>query len=330
MTLKKNRLAKKLDIAGKQARYDAAAKSVLSDKSVLAHILKGCVSEFKEYDTETIKSKYIEAEVRVSEVAVDDGAQPEDIRGRSVELNSVTEGRLVYDIIFDVKIPDPKKEKCAIINIEAQKKYNVGYPIPKRADYYTGRLVSSQKGTIFRNSDYGKLRKVISIWIVMEVCNKKKNSISVYRTKEDMLCGEFKVQKNNYDMQTVIMIGLGEHTKTENRLLKMLDILFAKDMSAPEKQKLLEQMGIAMTEETKEEVNEMCNLGEGIYEQGIEKGIEQGESRQKEKGIRALVETCRELGAAPGIIEDKLVSKYTMSHKDAKKYVEKFLSCAVA
>ena len=74
----------------------------------------------------------------------------------------------------------------------------------------------------------------------------------------------------------------------------------------------------------------MCNLGEGIYEQGIEKGIEQGESRQKEKGIRALVETCRELGAAPGIIEDKLVSKYTMSHKDAKKYVEKFLSCAVA
>ena len=323
MTLKKNRLAKKLDIAGKQARYDASAKSVLSDKSVLAHILKECVSEFKEYDTETIKSKYIEAEVRVSEVAVDDDAQPEDIRGRAVELNSVAEGLLVYDIIFDVKIPDPKKEKCAIINIEAQKKYNVGYPIPKRADYYTGRLVSSQKGTIFRKSDYGKLRKVISIWIIMEVCDKKKNSITVYDMNERQVCGNFKVSKQNYDMQTMIMIGLGDHTKTENRLLKILDILFAKDISAPEKQKLLEQMGIAMTEETKEEVNEMCNLGEGIYEQGIEKGIEQGIERGENKLLAKMIAsgklTLEEISEITGVELNavKQISEYNSRIKQA-------------
>ena len=319
MSLKKNRLAKKIDIAGKQAQYDAAAKSVLSDKSILANILKGCVSEFKEYDTEIIKTKYIEADVRVSEVAVDADEQPEDIRGRAAELTSVTEGLLVYDVIFDVKIPDPKKEKCAIINIEAQKEYNVGYPIPKRADYYTGRLISSQKGTVFRKSDYGKLRKVISIWIIMEVCDRKKNSITVYDTSERQLCGNFKISKQNYDMQTVIMIGLGDHTKTENRLLKILDVLFAENICASEKHKLLEHMGIAMTEETKEEVNEMCNLGEGIYEKGIERGIERGENKLLARMIASGKLTLEEISEITGVELNavKQISEYNSRIKQA-------------
>ena len=155
----------------------------------------------------------------------------------------------------------------------------------------------------------------------MEVCNKKKNSISVYRTKEDMLCGEFKVQKNNYDMQTVIIIGLGDHTKTENRLLKMLDILFAKDMSAPEKQKLLEQMGIAMTEETKEEVKEMCNLGEGIYEQGIEQG--------REDGIEAFIKDNLEEKIPESKIAEKLKRRFSLSEKAAKEKIRKYGTVAV-
>ena len=66
------------------------------------------------------------------------------------------------------------KVNTLIINVEAQKRLNPKkktgdtYPLLKRAVYYASRLISSQKGTEFTNSDYDKIKKVYTIWICME------------------------------------------------------------------------------------------------------------------------------------------------------------------
>ena len=39
------------------------------------------------------------------------------------------------------------------------------YPLTKRAIYYCSRMISAQHGPIFTKSEYGKIRKVYSIWI---------------------------------------------------------------------------------------------------------------------------------------------------------------------
>ncbi len=52
-----------------------------------------------------------------------------------------------------------------IINIEIQNDDTPGYPIPKRSIYYGSRLISAQRGSVFKDHEYGKLKKVVSIWI---------------------------------------------------------------------------------------------------------------------------------------------------------------------
>ena len=53
-----------------EPRYDQSAKNILSDKSILAHILKSTVSEFKDASIEDIANVYIEGTPEVSQIPV--------------------------------------------------------------------------------------------------------------------------------------------------------------------------------------------------------------------------------------------------------------------
>ena len=53
-------------------------KKLLSFKIFLAHILKNCIDEFKNFDPEEIADKYIEGEPKISEITVH---QDEEIKG---------------------------------------------------------------------------------------------------------------------------------------------------------------------------------------------------------------------------------------------------------
>ena len=44
----------------RKALYDAACKKVLSEKGIVAHILKDCVEEYKDASIEDIIHKYIQ------------------------------------------------------------------------------------------------------------------------------------------------------------------------------------------------------------------------------------------------------------------------------
>ena len=70
----------------------------------------------------------------------------------------------------------------------------------------------------------------------------------------------------------MVMIGLGNPEDAKpGTMLHMLDVLFSGSISVKEKMNLLEnRCGIPMEKEKlAEEVETMCNFGQGIFEQGI-------------------------------------------------------------
>ena len=59
-------------------------------------------------------------------------------------------------------------------------------------------------------------------------------------------------------------------------------------------------------------------------ENAKKEGLEQGTSREKERGIQILLETCRELGQTMDTAVEKLVQKYALSAEEARELAEQY------
>ena len=57
-----NKLSKMLSTAGEKAAYDNACKKLLSNKIILAWIMKSCLQEYRECAIQEIAEKYIEGD----------------------------------------------------------------------------------------------------------------------------------------------------------------------------------------------------------------------------------------------------------------------------
>lgn len=269
------------------AKCDAACKILLSEKIFLAWIMRSCLEEYKNFDVNEIAEKYIEGEPQISEtpVAPNETNNPGRIHGISNEDTSLHEGRVVYDIRFLAVVPVSSELIRLIINVEAQGKFHVGYPFPKRGIYYCSRMISAQYGTEFTGSQYQDIKKVYSIWILMNPPQERENSITRYRMVEENLVGHVKEPVNSYDLMTMLMICLGEPEETESNILKLLDTLLTNEISAKEKQQILKNnFDIPITQSLERRLDDMCNLSMGFEERGIAKGMAKGMAEGVAKG----------------------------------------------
>ena len=115
-----NALANRIDTAGEMISYDEACKQVLSNKIILAWILKACVGEYYDYSVEEIAGKYIEGEPEVSKGAVHVDETAEFITGMNTESATMTERTVTFDIKFRAAVPDTDEAADLIINVESQ------------------------------------------------------------------------------------------------------------------------------------------------------------------------------------------------------------------
>ena len=149
-----NTLAKEIYSAGEQkALYDAACKRLLSEKEILAWIMKSCLEEYRDCGVKEIAERYIEGTPQVGEEPVHPDEVPR-IHGMSNEDSTIREGTVVYDVRFTAMAPSTGEPIRLIINLEAQNSYYPGYPIVTRALYYCCRLISSQYGREFTHGRY--------------------------------------------------------------------------------------------------------------------------------------------------------------------------------
>ena len=298
-------IAKDIAATEKIAQYDASAKRLLANKIILAHIMHETMDEYKNCSIEDIQNLYIEGEPVIAGVGVHQDTSLPKIKGANVESTSINEGKITYDIRFDALLPKTEEPIYVIVNVEMQKHVPSQYAILKRALYYCARMLSAQYETVFTNSDYDKLRKVYSIWIVANNKLEAQNTISRYAVREEQLIGNYKEDYSHYDMLNVVLVRLGKHSEAKS-LLRLLDVYFSHKLRADERKSILSnEYSIPMGRD--EEENNMCNLGEGIYEDGVKQGLTEGKLQMAVANIVAAMENCKwtEDEAIANLIKDK-------------------------
>ena len=314
-------LAKLIQVTNEKAKYDTQVKKLLANEAILAWILKTCTEEFASYSPSEI-IKCIEGKPEISEKAVhsdeldaEEAAEltssDKSVEGSNTEDASIKEHTIYYDVRVNASAPGNGQPIQLIINVEAQLDTAPGYPIEKRAIYYCCRLISAQYGTVFNHSEYGKIRKVYSIWFCPNSAKKRENTIKKISLEESSMYGELESRKSGTDLLQAIIVNLGDPDQpVDSRILRLMNVLLSNKKDVQTKQKVMQdEFHIAMTMELESEVSELCNLSQGIYNEGLDKGIE---------GAVALL---RKAGLEDKVIVENIMEQYHLPLEVAQKYV---------
>ena len=276
-------------IAEQKLRFDTACKRLISHKSILSRILKECVEEF--------------AGLTYGEIA------------------GYIEGEVIYDVLFDAKLPAPQGGKYKlIIDIEAQNDNSPGYDLTARAVYYCCRLISAQKYREFTGSDYDRIQKVYSIWLRLAPRSQGRDRIVMYRIRPEMIAGEGNAPPD-IDLIRIVMVGLGNN-KSRSEMISLLSALFDKNNGVSQKLEALSSHGIKTEDNIVEGVRTMCNYSDVIWESGVAKGKSIGLAEGKtlgiaegaERGLRSNIKTMME-----SISFDEAVKLLKLDSKQVEK-----------
>lgn len=291
----KSHIANALEVADEKARYDDCAKKILSNKVILAHIMKDTMAEFKDVPLDTTM-QCIEGTPDVGIVPLYPGKEkPEAITGLPTEDIVPNEGEVRYDIRFYAVTPDSHEK--IFIDVEIQNSFNVDYDFSARGIFYGARMLSSQLDTEFTTDHYNGIKKVYSIWIVTDAPLDVANQIAEYSISKKDVHGHFD-RKMKYDLLSVVLVFLDmkHKRKTKNQGTKLhglLNTLFTAELTPDEKETILEEeYDIRRTLDRKELLTNMCNLSQGIENKGIQKGIQQG---VQQGAYRANYESAKQL-----------------------------------
>lgn len=264
---------------------DAACKRVFQNKEIIAPILQMMVPEYKGCTVEEV-IRCIEGDT-IGDIPVED--IPIELDGMPTEFSSVTEKLIRYDVHFKALNPVLSSAEIRVqlhIDLEIQNDYRPGnpaYSIIKRGIYYAARELSAQLGSLSKQTDYGALEKVYSIWI----CNENipadlRDTVTGYSFRKNDMIGSTKESEDDFDLLEVIIIRRGG--KSREKIFDFLTAVFQGQL-----EKIGEYTCIEDNEKVKQEVTHMLSLGDSIMERGIEEGIERGkrETAQRcyEEGI---------------------------------------------
>lgn len=317
-----------VDAACGKEQYDAQVKKLLSNKQILAWILKYTTEEFKDYPIAEIMEA-IEGTPEVGTVPVYPGltnvAERENIIGMPNEDSVPNEGKVMFDIRCYALTREKEKVKL-IINVEAQKDYYPGYDLVTRGIFYCARMLSAQLDIEFTAKNYDDMKKVYSIWICMNAPDYAADTITEYRMMPNHLIGEYN-GRARYDLLSVVMVRLGRKEPDEKtpKLQRMLSTLLSRKLKPREKCKILnEDFAIQTMQEVEGGTNLMCNLSDLIEEEGIAKGVEKGIAQERENGIRLLLGAYKEGGLLREIAFEKLKEKYELPAESAEQYMKKY------
>ena len=136
--------------------------------------------------------------------------------------------------------------------------------------------------------------------------NTEENTMShIHLTKEDMI-GSYE-WKGNLDLLNIIMIGLAkelpEHDETYE-LHRLLGALLSRELTVDEKLDIIgNEYDIPLEENFRKDMSTMCNLSQGVKEEGIaigrREGLEEGRREGYAEGEAGLIMTMYKNGLLP-------------------------------
>lgn len=156
-----NVLGNAIKRAGDKAMYNDYCKEILSCKQILSRILQETTDEFRKVPIHIVQ-ECIEGIPEISTYPVFfDAMGNEKIDGSDTVISEPGDGTTIFDIRFAAYAPKEKSYVKLRINVEAQQRFNESYPLVTRGVYYSARMISSQYGVEFKNSEYGKIKRYI-------------------------------------------------------------------------------------------------------------------------------------------------------------------------
>ena len=141
----------------------------------------------------------------------------------------------------------------------------------KRGSFYSGRMISAQKESVFHNSDYDKLQKVYSIWLCIDPDEEVRGVCNTYSMTETCLAKEYHFPKEQYDNYCIVMVCL-QDKESDNDMVRLFSSIFDNEMPVEKKLQLATECGLPVTTDIKEGINQMCNYSDFVEQQGVEKG----------------------------------------------------------
>ena len=196
------------------------------------------------------------------------------------------------------------------IDIEIQGDAKPGYPIINRGLYYACRKLTMQLQKVSdRETGYGALEKVYSIWICIEnVSKNEQNSIAFYKLVN---YNNINIEpKEKGDLLEIIIIRLGNPDESTNTILDMLNGIFTSN-----KEKVMSFVPKSNPDGVKE-VESMLYLYDIMEERGIKKGVE--------KGIIALIKTCQDLGVSKEETLKRIQTEFEISFEEASEKIKEY------
>ena len=272
--------------AADASEYDEQAKVLLSNKSILASIMKEVIADYKGMPLDKV-IRHIEIDsIEVNKKLIDPGLTNSIVNGHIVGNNTedivLNEGLIRFDIVFNAMLPHKAAGKAKIIvNVEAQKTEPSGYQILNRAIYYVCRLISSQKQRVFLHQDYNKIQRVYSIWICMDM---DYNSVHHVHLTDDILSTDEPADKKStarvkkvsfdehedtvpkeqlkgdIDLFNIFMLHLAENVPaagTSQTLHRLLGVLLSPNFAPAEKNNVFEKEFFIKDTELVKEVEKM-------------------------------------------------------------------------
>ena len=285
---------------------DTLFKKSLSNKVFLALIMKECIEEYKNEDLNTIIHDYIENHIQVGEKEV----FPK-ISGTNTELN-IDNKRTTYDINFYAKLPKQEDNIGIIINIEAQDRLKRNYHMMNRAHFYNARNLSNQIEILVAKDDYDKLKKVVSIWIILNPPVENQNAITAYKMSEQYILGQAHINEEIYNKNEIVMVYLSK--ESSNSFIQLFNDLRDRKLNMNEfKTQLKEEYNYELDDKIESEVNQMCNFSQYVKEEGRLEGRLEGIDTTMIQNIINMMDSFK-------LSIDQVMDGMKLSIQDKEKY----------
>lgn len=308
-------VASSFQLTEQMEALDEQSKNLLMYKEVLAVILKYTVEEYREYTVQEVMEFIIDDSITGDREVSRDRTNTR-ISGEATEFSELNEKTSRFDVACRAKNPKLSNMEVLVklhVGLEAQKEYRPGYPIEKRGVYYLARMLSSQLNLLTEQTDYGQLEKCYSIWICRDnIPQREQMSISFYGFTNFKNVGNCLPKREDYDLQQLIVIRLGDKDyRSEGAdLLEFLSTIFYPHRKGFRK-KIAKYIDLESSL-LSEEVDRMSGLGESIYLEGMEQGIE-----------AFILDNLEEKIPKERIIE-KLQRRFRLTEEEARAYFEKY------
>lgn len=278
-------------ITESEVTYDQKFKQLFRNKKFLAPILKNVVKEYAALPLELIEGLIVSVK---GDETVATNVEAEDV-GRDDEVKTY------YDVLIACRLPGTGDMLAVDLyfDLEMQREKDPGYPVVKRGIYYCSRMLSRQLTNV-KNADYGELKPVYSVWIMINHIPKilQNSRYDVCLSGASSLTGNYdsfsSKDKKSFDaameklagqigLVHLCLIYLSEdYTEsggTGDTLIRYMQSVFMKQVGNPAYNPYAEY-----SRDIDEEVNDIMTIVGMFAEIAEKRGEERGEKRGEERG----------------------------------------------